>query len=98
MPPMPDPWLPYLRPRPGARLRLFCFPYAGGAASVYRGFHEGLPPDIEVAAVQLPGRENRLRDPPVEDMARLVPMIADAHAPSLTGRFAFFGHSMGALI
>ena len=92
-----EPWLPYLRPRPAARLTLFCFHHAGGAASAFRGFHEGLP-DVEVAAVQLPGREARMREALVEDMTRIVPRVADALAGSMTRPFALFGHSMGALV
>jgi medium-chain acyl-[acyl-carrier-protein] hydrolase len=99
MPPPEDPWLPYRRPRPQARLRLFCFPYAGGGASIYRAFPEGLPAHVEVAAVQLPGREGRLREAPMTDLATLVPKIADGLAPHLgTLPFAFFGHSMGAVL
>src|SRR5262249_38813267 len=94
----PDPWLPTRRPRPGARVRLFCLPYAGGGASMYRGFHDALPADIEVCAVQLPGRETRLREPPVADLAKLVPMVADGLGPHLGSRFALFGHSMGATL
>jgi medium-chain acyl-[acyl-carrier-protein] hydrolase len=95
-----DVWFPYRRPRPGARIRLFCFPYAGGGATTYRGFADELPPHVEVAAVQLPGREARLGEPPVAEMARLIPLIADALAPGPKPAlpFAFFGHSMGALI
>jgi medium-chain acyl-[acyl-carrier-protein] hydrolase len=96
--PKPDPWLPYKKPRPGARVRLFCFPYAGGGASVYRGFQDELPPAIEVAAVQLPGRETRLREPPEPDLCRLVTKIADGLTPHLAPPFAFFGHSMGAAL
>ncbi len=100
MPPVtkPDPWLPYRRPRPGARVRLFCFPFAGGGASAYRTWQDELPASIEVCAVQLPARENRLGDAPVGDMARLVSMIADGLHAHLAQPFAFFGHSMGAVI
>jgi len=93
-----DPWLPYRKPRPGARVRLFCFPYAGGGASMYRTWQDELPVSIEVCAVQLPGREGRMRDAPVAEMARLVPLIADGLSPHLGQPFALFGHSMGAAI
>src|SRR5580658_8558343 len=95
---MPDPWLPYLKPRLAARVRLYCFPYAGGGASLFRAFADGLPAQVEVAAVQLPGREGRLREAPVPEMKRLVPLVADGLAPSPGRPFAFFGHSMGAAI
>lgn len=97
-PAKPDPWLPYRKPRPAARVRLFCFPYAGGGASLYRAWPDALPATIDVCAVQLPGREGRLRDAPVASMKDLVPMIADGLAPHLAPPFAFFGHSMGAAI
>lgn len=97
MPPV-DPWLPFRKPRPGSKLRLFCFPYAGGGASIYRGWQEELPPTIEVCAVQLPGREGRLREAPVPDLLKLVSMIAGGLAPHLDMPFAFFGHSMGSWI
>jgi medium-chain acyl-[acyl-carrier-protein] hydrolase len=94
----PDLWLPTRRPRPGARVRLFCLPYAGGGASVYRGFQDALPAHVEVCAVQLPGRETRLREAPVADLAKLVPMLTDGLGPHLGPRFALFGHSMGAAL
>jgi len=96
--PKVDVWLPYRRPRPGARVRLFCFPFAGGGASVFHDFQEGLPPHVEVLAVQLPGREGRLAEALVPEMTRLVPMIADSLTPHLTLPFALLGCSMGARI
>jgi medium-chain acyl-[acyl-carrier-protein] hydrolase len=93
-----DPWFPYLRSAPHARVRLVCFPYAGGGASVFRDFAAGLPAGVEIAAVQLPGREGRVAEPPVAEMDRLVPAIAGALARLPALPFAFFGHSMGALI
>ena len=68
------------RPKPGseARLRLFCFPYAGGGASLYRSWAEPLASVAEIWSVQLPGRENRLGEP----LYRSLPALIGA----LTGR------------
>jgi medium-chain acyl-[acyl-carrier-protein] hydrolase len=93
-----SPWLPYMQPDPEASLRLFCFPYAGGSALIYRSWSQKLPPGVEVCPVQLPGRGNRLKEPPFRSLAALVPALAGALRPYLDRPFAFFGHSMGALI
>ena len=57
---LPNPWVLRARRGPG-RLRLFCLPYAGGAASAYHACDEGLPADVEVCPVQLLGRGWRFR-------------------------------------
>jgi medium-chain acyl-[acyl-carrier-protein] hydrolase len=77
---------------------LFCFPYAGGAASIYGGWVDKIAPGIEVCPVQLPGRGNRLREAPFNRIEPLLEATADALSPYLEGSFAFFGHSMGAMI
>lgn len=81
-----------------ATLRLFCFPYAGGSASIFRGWAEKLPATVEVCAVQLPGRGSRLLEPAITRMPRLIKAIAPAILPYLDKPFAFFGHSMGTAI
>jgi medium-chain acyl-[acyl-carrier-protein] hydrolase len=92
------PWLFCHQPRATANLRLFFFPYAGGGASLYRTWAKRLGPSIEVCPVQLPGRENKLCVPPFTRLQPLVEAIADALSPLLDTPFAFFGHSMGAII
>lgn len=95
---LPDPWIVRPRPNPRARLRLFCFPFAGGGASSYRGWPAHLPADIEVAAIQLPGREERLREPAFTSASELCARLVAVLAPYLDRPFALFGHSMGALL
>lgn len=93
-----QPWIQYWLPKQQAKLRLFCFPYAGGSASIFRSFSESLPPEIEVWPVQLPGRESRLIEPAFSHIDSLVEALEAALLPHLQTPYAFFGHSMGALI
>lgn len=81
-----------------ARLRLFCFPYAGGGASIFRTWSAGLPAAVEVQAVQLPGREARWRDPAFRQLAPLADVLAAEIRPQLDRPAVFFGHSMGAAL
>jgi medium-chain acyl-[acyl-carrier-protein] hydrolase len=96
--PPPNQWLVRPRPNPRAALRLFCLPYAGGGASIFRRWAERLPASIEVCAVQLPGRENRLSEEPFTRIEPLVEALGAALRDSLDRPFAFFGHSLGASV
>ena len=91
-------WLsvPERHPRPEGRL--FCIPYAGGGISVFRPWLGRLPSSVELCCIQLPGRERRFREPPIRRLEPLVDAIAEAIIPVLDLPFAFFGHSLGALV
>jgi medium-chain acyl-[acyl-carrier-protein] hydrolase len=91
-------WIARPRPNPAARLCLFCFPYAGGGEAVFRTWWQGLPDDIEVCSVRLPGRDQRLQEPPIARLTPLVHALADALGPELARPYALYGHSMGARI
>ena len=80
---------------PDAKLRLFCFPYAGGD-QVFRRWEQHLPETVELYSVRLPGRGMRLKEPPFTSMVPLVRAIAENIIPLLDKPFALFGHSMGA--
>ena len=92
------PWLIFYGVPPRARLRLFCFPYAGGAAHIYHNWPRRLPEDVEVCAVQPPGRGGRLQERPFTNLTELVAAAVPALLPFMDRPFAFYGHSMGALI
>jgi medium-chain acyl-[acyl-carrier-protein] hydrolase len=81
-----------------AKFRLFCFPYSGAGASIFRTWAAPLAPDIEVVAVQPPGRENRRQEPLFNNLLALIEALTPALLPYLDRPFAFFGHSVGALI
>ncbi len=91
-------WIHRYAARSLASKRLFCFSYAGAGASVYRLWHTGLPSDIEVCAVQLPGREGRLRETPIASIPGIVSALLPEILACADRPFAFFGHSMGAVV
>ncbi|GHO48029.1 thioesterase II family protein [Ktedonospora formicarum] len=91
-------WIVRYRPNDQARLRLFCFPYAGGGASVFRSWADGAFEDVDVCGIQLPGRENRIGEPVYTQLTTLIQTLASVIQPYLDRPFAFFGYSMGALI
>jgi surfactin synthase thioesterase subunit len=90
-------WL-HSAPKPDDRIRLFCLPYAGGSASVFREWQQELPVGTGVYAIQLPGRENRIAETPIRDMTTIVEAMANAIIPHLQLPFMLFGHSLGARI
>jgi medium-chain acyl-[acyl-carrier-protein] hydrolase len=92
------PWYLTFAARPEARLRLYCLPCAGGGPSMYRAWAREFPSWMELRAVRLPGRQGRHREQPFTDADQAVRGLLDGLADELTGRFAFFGHSMGALL
>jgi medium-chain acyl-[acyl-carrier-protein] hydrolase len=93
-----DTWVACRKPSPQARLRLFCFPYAGAGVSIFRSWPDSLTADVEVCPVQLPGRGTRLMEPPFNRLSPLIDALAQALLPLLDKPFAFFGHSLGALV
>ncbi|MGE0220584.1 thioesterase II family protein [Mycolicibacterium sp.] len=91
-------WIRNFHPAPAARLRLVCFPHAGGSASYYFPLAAALSPEFDVHAVQYPGRQDRYSEPFVESIDDLADHIFAALEPLLAAPVALFGHSMGAVL
>jgi surfactin synthase thioesterase subunit len=91
-------WIVRRRPAPAARLRLYCFAYAGGSAASFAEWHSALPAEIDVCALQLPGRGARYGEPAMTSMPELVDALGRALAPMDSVPCVFFGHSLGALV
>ncbi len=85
-------------PQPRSHVRLFCFPYAGGGSSGYYPWAREISSEIELCLVQLPGREDRWHETPFTRMEPLIEAMAQALEPYMDVPFAFYGHSLGALI
>lgn len=87
----------YLRPPlPNARFRVFCLPFSGCGASMYRRWpieYQG----VNFCPVQLPGRENRLREPGFTTYQELADHLAEQFAPYLDRPYGLFGHCSSAL-
>jgi medium-chain acyl-[acyl-carrier-protein] hydrolase len=97
-PTMQNGWITTPLPRPRAAYRLFVLPYAGGGVSHYRAWTKTLAESIELCLVHLPGREQRLFETPIRQVPPMAEAFANAVTPWLDRPYAFFGHSMGALI
>src|SRR6266487_4106100 len=91
-------WFSPIEPNPNAAMRLFCFPYVGGNATTFRDWPQGVVRSVEVCPANLPGYGVRRLEQPFTRLLPLVQAIALSIVPWLDRPFAFFGHSMGALI
>lgn len=96
-------WFPRLgpAPRPGqppAQLRLICWPFAGGSAASFAAWPTALHPNVEVRALQLPGRGVRMAETPLQRVSDARPYILSALAHFSDLPLVFFGHSLGALL
>lgn len=95
-----DLWIRNFHPAPEAPTRLVCLPHAGGSASFYFPVSRALSPDIEVLAVQYPGRQDRRSEPVLTDIGVLADHVVEqlGAAGDDDRPLALFGHSMGALV
>jgi medium-chain acyl-[acyl-carrier-protein] hydrolase len=91
-------WIDVYTPRPLARMRLFCFPYAGGNAQVFREWADALPAWVDVCPIQPPGRWSRHAEAPFTRVSPLVEAAVRALLPFVDRPYALFGHSFGAVV
>jgi medium-chain acyl-[acyl-carrier-protein] hydrolase len=84
--------------RPRARLRLYCVPYAGSGAGVFRAWPDALGAQVEVRSIMLPGRERRFNEPALTSVQEIADLLVPALAGELDPPFAIFGHSLGAMV
>ncbi len=90
-------WLVIHRPNPRATVRLFGFPFAGGGAATFRPWTDQLDPEIELVAIEPPGRQTRIDEAPIRDIESLLQHLVPELLPLLDKPFAVYGHCLGAL-
>ncbi|MFF4832691.1 thioesterase II family protein [Streptomyces sp. NPDC001315] len=88
-------WLPR-PPSAAAAGRVFCIPYSGSGASMYRQWPREQD-GVEFLPVELPGRETRFAEPVPQTYQELAAAMIPALEPYLDVPFAFFGHCSSAL-
>ena len=93
-----NPWIIASGSKSRSRYRLFCLPYAGGGASIYHSWQRELSAEIEVCPIQLPGRENLLRETPQTRIKPLIQALSSQIESYLDLPYAVFGHSLGAWV
>ncbi len=93
-----NPWIVNRKRQKNAKTRLFCFPYGGSGASIYHEWQSLFPDTIEVCPIQLPGREDRLNEAPINDIDILVDALIENLQFEFDLPFSFFGHSFGSLL
>ncbi|SNT54480.1 pyochelin biosynthetic protein PchC [Streptosporangium subroseum] len=91
-------WLRTMTRSPVPRIRLVCFPHAGGAASFFRPWADLVSAEVELFAVRYPGREDRIVEPFAERFDDLVEAVVEECLRLADAPLAFFGHSMGASV
>lgn len=93
-----DRYLRRIRPASSTAITLICLPHAGGAATAFFALSRQLDPRIDVISVQYPGRQDRRHEPFVETIFELAESVTNAIVTGVSGPYAIFGHSMGAIV
>lgn len=91
-------WFIPLKREENIHIRLFCFHYGGGSASIFRKWSKDLIDNVELVAIQLPGREERFNELLLSNVSQVVDNLCQNFNNFLDKPFIFFGHSVGALI
>jgi medium-chain acyl-[acyl-carrier-protein] hydrolase len=91
-------WFVCPQPNSQAEVRLFLFPYAGGAPTAFNKWSVEFPDNVETWIAHYPGRGSRYNEPPIKELNGLVEKIDHAIQPLLDKPFVFFGHSLGGMV
>ncbi|WP_284748069.1 thioesterase II family protein [Amycolatopsis sp. RTGN1] len=91
-------WFRRFAASPEAKARLVCLPHAGGSAPFYFPVAKALAPDVEVLAVQYPGRQDRRHEPFLTSIDAMAERVAELLLKHTDRPLALFGHSMGAMV
>lgn len=78
------------------KIKLYCFPHAGGSSASYNKWRLYLDKHIELVPVELAGRGRRIYDPLYASIEEAINDVYNSIKSDLGHHpYAFFGHSMG---
>ncbi|PWJ23318.1 surfactin synthase thioesterase subunit [Branchiibius hedensis] len=95
---MTNQWLTRSGSNPDAEWRLYCCPWSGAGAGVFRSWPALLGPGVEVVSLAYPGRERRIKEPLCTSVEEIADGIIEEMSEEVDRPFALFGHSLGALV
>lgn len=81
-------------------VKLILLPFAGGSSYSYNNFIPLFPANIELVAVEIPGRGKRSKEKSIKDAREVTEDIYNQikQLAESGQKYAIFGHSMGALL
>ncbi|MBR1592465.1 MAG: thioesterase [Ruminococcus sp.] len=91
-------WLFQHKEKSGAAIRLICFHYAAGNAAWFSPWERYCGNDIELCAVQLPQRSERISEKMPDTIEELAEQFVSDSMELFDRPFVIFGHSMGAMV
>ena len=91
-------WIESLKLNPQCNVRLICCHHSGGGASLFYPWVKYLSDIVEVAAIQLPGRETRFNEPLLNNLEDVIDGLTKEFRGILDKPYILFGHSLGGLI
>lgn len=82
-----------------SKIKLFCFPYAGGSSVIFHRWKQYLDSGIELVPIELAGRGKRIHEPLYEDVQAMLDDVFERTKHDIThSSYALFGHSLGSTI
>ena len=91
-------WFKTYKTSKNSKIRIFCFPYAGGSAQVFSKWPTQLPDYVDLIAIQSPGRGRRFSEKPIDCLKTKVQLLHQEILPYTDKPYLFVGHSNGALL
>lgn len=91
-------WFVRLNNELDVKMRLICFPYAGGGIATYQPWKTQLPENVELIAMHPPARGMRITEPPIKNMDELVTSLLPEFKALTDKPYILLGHSLGSRV